>query len=57
MITHCLQPNVSTFSENDVSASSHKTPGKRPARKKTTDDSVETQLSSTKGGKLIKKEK
>ncbi|WJX79954.1 hypothetical protein P8452_63017 [Trifolium repens] len=52
-------PNASVSAENDFSASSHKTPGKRGAAKNLPIETVgmETQLSSSRGRKLIKKEK
>ncbi|WJX64181.1 hypothetical protein P8452_48995 [Trifolium repens] len=52
-------PNASVSAENEFSASSHKTPGKRGAAKNLPIETVgmETQLSSSRGRKLIKKEK
>ncbi|MCH92948.1 hypothetical protein A2U01_0013894 [Trifolium medium] len=52
-------PNVSASAENDMSASSHKTPAKRSSAKQISIDNtnLESQFSSTRSGKLIKKEK
>ncbi|XP_045816584.1 uncharacterized protein LOC123909747 isoform X1 [Trifolium pratense] len=52
-------PNVSGSAENDISPSSQKTPAKRTASKEQPADSlnVDSQASSTRSGKLIKKEK
>ncbi|XP_045805054.1 uncharacterized protein LOC123898203 isoform X2 [Trifolium pratense] len=52
-------PNVSASSENDISPSSQKTPAKRTAAKEQPVDSLnlDCQASSTRSGKLIKKEK
>jgi hypothetical protein len=54
-----FQPNASVSAENEFSASSHKTPGKTGAAKILPIETVgmETQLSSSRGRKLIKKEK
>ncbi|GAU12584.1 hypothetical protein TSUD_131940 [Trifolium subterraneum] len=52
-------PNVSASAENDISPSSQKTPAKRTAGKQPPADEIncEYQASSTRAGKLIKKEK
>ncbi|GAU45447.1 hypothetical protein TSUD_107390 [Trifolium subterraneum] len=52
-------PNVSASSENDISASSQKTPAKRSAGKQTVVEvtNLDSQFSSTRSGKAIKKEK
>ncbi|GAU12583.1 hypothetical protein TSUD_131930 [Trifolium subterraneum] len=52
-------PNVSASAENDISPSSQKTPAKRTAGKQPPADEIncESQASSTRAGKLIKKEK
>jgi hypothetical protein len=54
-----FQPNVSTSADNELSGSSQKTPAKRIAAKPVPLDSdkLASQFSSTRGRKLIKKEK
>ncbi|MCI03655.1 hypothetical protein A2U01_0024695 [Trifolium medium] len=54
-----IQPNASASAENDLSASAQKTPGKRSAGKPVSNDqaNLDSQFSSTRSGKLIKKEK
>ncbi|KAK2363142.1 hypothetical protein QL285_088152 [Trifolium repens] len=53
------QPNVSASAENDMSAASHKTPAKRNVAKHQPleNTNLESHFSSTRSGKLIKKEK
>jgi hypothetical protein len=54
-----FQPNVSTSADKVLSGSSQKTPAKRIAVKEVPLDSdkLSSQFSSTRGTKLIKKEK
>jgi hypothetical protein len=53
------QPNVAPHGDTDMSDSSKKTPAKRVASKNLPIDqtNLDAQFSSTRGGKLIKKEK
>jgi hypothetical protein len=53
------QPNSSASADTDTTASNQKTPGKRNASKHTQIDAsnLDSQFSSTRAGKLIKKEK
>jgi hypothetical protein len=52
-----LHPNLSASAETDRAVSTQKTPPKRFVKQKTTDHVVDGQLSSSKGRKIIKKEK
>jgi hypothetical protein len=52
-----LQPILSPSAETDPKVSSQQKPSKRFVKQKTTDRELDGQLSSSRGRKIIKKEK